>query len=73
MVNKGLMPLGVLLSGIGFTYSLVYATQGVVLTFADLRRVVASVRRYSPAVQQHARVMCCCTAVSPCLVLLHRC
>eukprot|EP00884_Botryococcus_braunii_P013700 jgi/Botrbrau1/22330/Bobra.0002s0009.2 len=45
MVRKGLMPLGVLLSGIGFTFSLVYATQGVVLTFADMRRVLASIRR----------------------------
>ena len=45
LVNRGLMPIRVLLSAIGFTFSLVFATQGVVQSFSDVRRVQASLRR----------------------------
>ena len=45
MVRRGLMPIRVLLSSIGFTFSLVFATQGVVQTLADVRRVAGSMRR----------------------------
>ena len=51
LVRQGLMPVRVLLSAIGFTFSLVFATQGVVQTLADARRVSASMRRYFVAVQ----------------------
>ena len=45
------MPLRVLLSAVGFTFSLVFATQGCVQTFSDARRAVVSLRRcYIPAV-----------------------
>ena len=49
LVRQGLMPVRVLLSAIGFTFSLVFATQGVVQTLADARRVSASMRRSCPA------------------------
>ena len=39
------MPLRVLLSAVGFTFSLVFATQGCVQTFSDARRAVVSLRR----------------------------
>lgn len=45
LVRQGLMPVRVLLSAIGFTFSLVFATQGVVQTLADARRASASIRR----------------------------
>ena len=45
LVSKGLMPVRVLLSAIGFTFSLVFATQGVVQTFSDTRRISAGIRR----------------------------
>ena len=41
------MPLRVLLSAVGFTFSLVFATQGCVQTFSDARRAVVSLRRCS--------------------------
>ena len=46
LVSRGLMPLRVLLSAVGFTFSLVFATQGCVQTFSDARRAVVSLRRY---------------------------
>ena len=46
LVSRGLMPLRVLLSAIGFTFSLVFASQGVVQSFTDTRRVGAGLRRY---------------------------
>ena len=45
LVSRGLMPLRVLLSAVGFTFSLVFATQGCVQTFSDARRAVVSLRR----------------------------
>lgn len=38
LVSHGMMPIGVLVSGIGFTFSLMYATQGAVNTLSELRR-----------------------------------
>lgn len=45
LVSRGLLPIRVLLSAIGFTFSLVFATQGVVQTFSDARRVSAGLAR----------------------------
>ena len=45
LVARGLMPIRVLLSAIGFTFSLVFATQGCVQTFSEARRVLVCVRR----------------------------
>ncbi|CAK0787986.1 hypothetical protein CVIRNUC_011208 [Coccomyxa viridis] len=45
LVSRGLMPLRVLLSAVGFTFSLVFATQGCVQTFSDARRAIVSLRR----------------------------
>lgn len=45
LVNSRLLPVGVLVTAIGFTFSLVFATQGMLQTFADLRGMLASVRR----------------------------
>lgn len=45
LVSNQLMPIRTLLSAIGFTFSLVFATQGVVQTFSDARRALVSLRR----------------------------
>lgn len=45
LVNNGLMPVRTLLSAIGFTFSLVFATQGTLQSFTDARRSVAAIRR----------------------------
>ena len=45
LVSRGLMPLRVLLSAIGFTFSLVFATQGCVQTFSDAQRALVSLAR----------------------------
>ena len=45
LVSRNLIPIRVLLSAIGFTFSLVFATQGVVQTFSDARRVSAGLSR----------------------------
>ncbi|BDA40377.1 mitochondrial potassium channel ATP-binding subunit [Coccomyxa sp. Obi] len=45
LVSQGLMPLRVLLSAIGFTFSLVFATQGCVQTFSDAQRALVSLAR----------------------------
>ena len=45
LVQRKLLPIRVLLSAIGFTFSLVFATQGVVQTLADTRRVTSSIQR----------------------------
>ena len=42
LVRAGLLPPGVLLSAVGFTYSLVYAVAGLVATVADGRRAAAA-------------------------------
>ena len=46
LVQRKLLPIRVLLSAIGFTFSLVFATQGVVQTLADTRKVTSSVQRW---------------------------
>ena len=45
LVNSGLMPIGTLLSAIGFTFSLVFATQGLLQTWTDMWQTRSSVRR----------------------------
>jgi ATP-binding cassette subfamily B (MDR/TAP) protein 10 len=45
LVNTGLMPVGTLLSAIGFTFSLVFATQGLLQTWTDARQTRSSVKR----------------------------
>jgi ATP-binding cassette subfamily B (MDR/TAP) protein 8 len=47
LVSQGLMPISVLISGIGFTFSLMYATQGAANTLSDLRRAVGAFERVS--------------------------
>lgn len=47
LVQRKLLPIRVLLSAIGFTFSLVFATQGVVQTLADTRKVTSSMQRWS--------------------------
>ena len=49
LVRRSLLPAGVLLSAVGFTYSLVYATQGAVQSLADLRRAGAALARVRAA------------------------
>lgn len=44
-MQRKLLPIRVLLSAIGFTFSLVFATQGVVQTLADTRKVTSSMQR----------------------------
>jgi len=39
------MPVKSLIAGIGYTFSLVFATQGITNTFADAQRAMASIRR----------------------------
>ena len=45
LVNTGLMPVGTLLSAIGFTFSLVFATQGLLQTWTDARQTRSSIKR----------------------------
>lgn len=45
LVNTGQITIGILLSAIGFTFSLVFATQGLLQTWADLRKTISSIRR----------------------------
>lgn len=47
LVSQGMMPVGVLVSGIGFTFSLMYATQGAVNTLSELRRAAGAFDRVS--------------------------
>jgi len=56
LVAAGLMPIRVLLSAIGFTFSLVFATQGCVQTFSEARRVLVCVRRCAPVLQLSKRI-----------------
>jgi len=51
LVSKGMMPVGVLVSGIGFTFSLMYATQGAVNTLSELRRAAGAFDRVSHPLQ----------------------
>lgn len=45
LVNTGLMPVGTLLSAIGFTFSLVFATQGLLQTWTDARQTRSCIKR----------------------------
>ncbi len=45
LVNKGLMPFRVLASAIGFTFSLIFATQGILGTITEYQRMLGSLRR----------------------------
>ena len=45
LVSAGLMPLRVMISAIGFTFSLTYATQGIVNTLSELRRASGALSR----------------------------
>ena len=63
LVRKGMMPIRVLLSSIGYTFSLIFATQGVVQTLADVRRISASMRR--SALLFETASLCCRSCVRP--------
>lgn len=45
LVSEGIMPMRVLISGIGFTFSLMYATQGIVNTLSEMRRASGALLR----------------------------
>jgi ATP-binding cassette subfamily B (MDR/TAP) protein 10 len=45
LVHAGLMPVRTLVSAIGFTFSLTFASQGALQTFTDARQALAAVRR----------------------------
>lgn len=45
LVAAGALPVGALVSGIGFTFSLMYATQGAVNTLSELRRASGAFER----------------------------
>lgn len=45
LVNTGRMPVSTLLAAIGFTFSLVFATQGLLQTWADARAAASAIRR----------------------------
>lgn len=45
LVMNGLLPLRVLISGLGFTFSLTYASQGIVNTLTELRRASGALGR----------------------------
>jgi ATP-binding cassette subfamily B (MDR/TAP) protein 8 len=45
LVHAGLMPVRTLVSAIGFTFSLTFASQGMLQTFTDARQTLAAVRR----------------------------
>ncbi|QDZ24300.1 ABC transporter [Chloropicon primus] len=45
LVIKGAMPVRSLIAGIGYTFSLVFATQGITNTFADMSRAMVSVKK----------------------------
>ena len=48
LVSSGLMPLRTLLSAVGFTFSLVFSSQGVVQSLTDGRRALAAIARSAP-------------------------
>lgn len=48
LIANGYMSLKTLLAGIGFTFSLIFASQGVVNTISDLRGAQASIKRSLP-------------------------
>ncbi|KAG2451200.1 hypothetical protein HYH02_003807 [Chlamydomonas schloesseri] len=51
LVSSGLMPVRVLVSGIGFTFSLLYAVQGSVNTLSELRRASGAFQRVRELIQ----------------------
>ncbi|EFJ41513.1 hypothetical protein VOLCADRAFT_107667 [Volvox carteri f. nagariensis] len=51
LVSNGLMPVRVLVSGIGFTFSLMYAVQGSVNTLSELRRASGAFQRVRDLIQ----------------------
>ncbi|GLI67398.1 hypothetical protein VaNZ11_011584 [Volvox africanus] len=51
LVSSGLMPVRVLVSGIGFTFSLMYAVQGSANTLSELRRASGAFQRVRDMVQ----------------------
>lgn len=59
LVQRKLLPIRVLLSAIGFTFSLVFATQGVVQTLADTRKVTSSMQRWSQSSFAHCYLVQC--------------
>lgn len=52
LVSSGLMPVRILLSAIGFTFSLVFATQGALQTFTDARQALASLKRVQKVLRE---------------------
>jgi ATP-binding cassette subfamily B (MDR/TAP) protein 8 len=70
LVSNGMMPVGVLVSGIGFTFSLMYATQGAVNTLSELRRASGAFDR----VRRIVRCVCVCVRCAPaCVARMHAC
>ncbi|GFR53209.1 hypothetical protein Agub_g15916 [Astrephomene gubernaculifera] len=51
LVSRGLMPVRVLVSGIGFTFSLMYAVQGAANTLSELRRASGAFQRVRELIQ----------------------
>ena len=51
LVAGGHLPVGALVTGIGFTFSLTYAVQGSIATLAELRRAAGSLERVRDLVQ----------------------
>uniref|UniRef100_A0A1D2A990 ABC transporter B family member 28 n=2 Tax=Auxenochlorella protothecoides TaxID=3075 RepID=A0A1D2A990_AUXPR len=45
LVSRGLLPTGTMLTAIGFTFSLVFATQGMLQSFIDARTTAAALLR----------------------------
>ena len=52
LVSQNLMPVRTLLSAIGFTFSLVFATQGTLQSFTDARQMLAAVRRVQATLRE---------------------
>jgi ATP-binding cassette subfamily B (MDR/TAP) protein 8 len=52
LVSRQLMPIRILLSAVGFTFSLVFATQGALQTFTDIRGALASIRRVQQVLKE---------------------
>jgi ATP-binding cassette, subfamily B (MDR/TAP), member 10 len=52
LVARGHLPVGALVTGIGFTFSLTYAVQGSIATLAELRRATGSLERVRGLVQE---------------------
>lgn len=61
LVSKGLLPLRVLLSAIGYTFSLVFATQGMMQSLADTRRLTSGFQRWAdpPQGKGHPHLASC--------------